>query len=299
MKPLRVVKDRLVGELRAAKYRLGNEVPHAASKAFRFGPLSRWAHAKRFSKAKAFFGELKAAKTFREYALLLFREPSFLEKFDPLVDAKLSAIAVGYDLTNLEARRNATRIEHMAKGYYYVEGPGIMLANHGFLNKLLARLCTGKGGRAVYAASIGSGELSHEVWFKKDNPNLILHAVEPFKVMRRLGNRTMRITGQKVDHFAEGGFLKPNLPRKAYDVVYSLDAFHWLGEKADQSRALGNMCGLVSPGGHLVISYIPKYKMANAMPPQEIVRIVKSKGFEVALDENLIGSRHVLHFTKS
>ncbi|MFH1256101.1 MAG: class I SAM-dependent methyltransferase [Candidatus Diapherotrites archaeon] len=236
------------------------------------------------------------AKTFEEYARLRFHKQYFREKFDPRSNSKLLARNSVYGTA--EGRDPKKRIKAMTLSYYYSENPEVMINNHGLVGNVLKQIEKENTG-AIYAASIGAGELSHEVWFKKEHPRLAIHAVDPYNEIRRRGMRTMELVNQKVDYFGEGNFSNPDLPRAKYDLVYSFDAFHWVEGTAAQKEALDKMCSLVQKGGHLVISYIPNYSgVENPMPPKVIESYVASKGFAFGSLQDIGHARTGLHFVK-
>ncbi|GEM_PF-1393316 len=135
-------------------------------------------------------------------------------------------------------------------------------------------------------ASIGCGAGSQELLLAKEYHGITVSAVDPgkgpVKSAKILRDTEFRSIRQNVS-FGQGSFENPNLPKKSFDFVMSIDAFH---ATPNWELALKNMKELINPNSKhkmLLITYIEPGRRGNlaSMPAEETRKELEKQGFEV------------------
>jgi len=143
-------------------------------------------------------------------------------------------------------------------------------------------------------ASIGCGAGSQELLLAEEHPFMRVTGVDVAEKLVKQANRIQeeefRGTKRRVS-FETGSFLRNNLPQKSFDVVTSLDAFHW---ERNWEKALDGMKSLINPNSKsrlLVLTYRPhgttrmekesSQFVADKMMPLMVINKLKSIGFEI------------------
>jgi len=166
-----------------------------------------------------------------------------------------------------------------------------MRRNYLTLNRALRRVAVPKNAQV---ASIGCGAGSQELLLAEEHPFMRVTGVDVAKKLIKQANRIQeeefRGTKRRVS-FETGSFLKNNLPQKSFDVVTSLDAFHW---ERNWEKALDGMKALINPNSKsrlLVLTYRPHGTtrmekestqfVADKMMPLMVINKLRSIGFEI------------------
>lgn len=235
-------------------------------------------------------GKYWKAKNFEEYWRRKFvqpqENPSFVDKLKRRVAYKLYGGAERAEGIGLRKAGELLRTVGMATAYRQNEERTAVRANHMTLRQVAERLSLTKSGE-LRIASIGSGELTHEVWLhkalseRKIKPRIL--AVDRSFLMRlkaRAERRKMKLSRKDI-RIKKGEFLKPKLPEKGLNFIYSLDAFHWLTPK-EAEKALDEMKKALDENGKLLITYRPLYwEKEIDLKPGKLMEMMKERGFNV------------------